>query len=64
MPGLILQAAGPTQDGLRTIDVWACEADWHRHRPRLAHAFDDLVVPPVVRELQIGHLICTPTMPG
>jgi len=30
-PGLILHAAGPTQDGFRTIDIWASEAAWHRH---------------------------------
>lgn len=63
LPGLILHAAGPTQDGFRTIDVWDCEAAWVAYRARLAHAFDDLAVPPVVRELHIGHLISAPAQP-
>lgn len=58
--GLILHAAGQTQDGFRTIDVWASEDDWQSYRPRLGHAFDHLAVPPVVRELHIGHLISIP----
>lgn len=61
VPGLILHAAGPTQDGFRTIDVWASEGAWHAYRPRLGHAFDHLAEPPVVRELRIGHLI--PALP-
>lgn len=56
VPGLILHAAGPTQDGFRTIDVWASEGAWQAYRPRLRHVFDDLAEPPVVRELHIGHL--------
>ncbi len=56
VPGLILHAAGPTQDGFRTIDVWASEDAWQAYRPRLRHVFDDLAEPPVVRELHIGHL--------
>lgn len=58
-PGLILHAAGPTDDGFRTIDVWASEDAWHRHRLRLAHAFEHLVIPPVVREFHVGYLVST-----
>ncbi len=57
VPGLILHAAGPTQDGFRTIDVWASEEAWHVYRPRLGSAFEGLAEPPVVRELHIGHLV-------
>lgn len=63
-PGLILHAAGPTQDGLRMIDVWTSEGAWSGYRPRLAHAFADLSVPPVVRELRVGHLISAPPTLG
>lgn len=56
VPGLILHAAGPTQDGFRTIDVWASEQAWQAYRPRLRNVFDHLAEPPVVREMRIGHL--------
>lgn len=59
--GLILHAAGPTDEGFRTIDVWACEDAWRRARLRLGHAFDHLAMPPVVRELRVGHLVSSPT---
>ena len=64
VPGLILHAAGPTQDGFRTIDVWASEADWLSYRPRLRTAFDDLAEPPVIREMHIGHLVSVPPVPA
>ncbi|MBA3339251.1 MAG: hypothetical protein H0T54_05825 [Geodermatophilaceae bacterium] len=67
VPGLILHAAGPTQDGFRTIDVWASEGAWEAYRPRLRHVFDHLAEPPVVRELHIGHLtsaLLRPVAPG
>jgi hypothetical protein len=54
--GLILHAAGPTDDGYRTIDVWVSHAAWSRARDRWNGAFDDLVMPPVVRELHVSHL--------
>ena len=61
--GLILHAAGRTDDGFRTIDVWASENAWPRYRLRLANAFDHLPMPPVVRELHVGHLVSTPIIP-
>ena len=64
VPGLILHAAGPTQDGFRTIDVWASEDAWQAYRPRLRHVFDDLAEPPVVREMRIGHLTHALVAPG
>lgn len=65
VPGLILHAAGPTQDGFRTIDVWASEDAWQAYRPRLRHIFDHLAEPPVVRELRVGHLAPgAPTLAG
>jgi hypothetical protein len=61
--GLILHAAGPTDDGFRTIDVWDTEDAWLRYRVRLDDAFDDLVIPPVVREFHVGHLV-SPEFPS
>jgi hypothetical protein len=58
--GLIMHAAGPTDDGFRTIDVWDSEGAWLRFRDLLSRAFDDLAIPPVVRELHLGHLISAP----
>ena len=46
--GLLLHAAGPTDEGFRTVDVWTSEEAYRRHvdcwPPGLA-------VPPVVRSL-------------
>lgn len=59
--GLILHAAGPTDDGFRTIDVWTSQDAWHRHRNgldhALDHALDGLHVPTAIREFQVGHLM-------
>lgn len=63
VPGLILHAAGPTDDGFRTIDVWVSESAWSRYRQRLAHVFGGLLVPPVVRELRADHLITAALRP-
>lgn len=60
---LIVHAAGPTDDGFRTIDVWTSEAAWQRHRAGLRHAFDHLSTAPVVRELRVGHLV-VPLVPS
>jgi hypothetical protein len=29
--GLLLQAAGPTDEGIRIIGIWRSEADWRTH---------------------------------
>ncbi len=62
VPGLILHLAGPTDDGVRTIDVWASAAARHAARDRVSDAFDELAVPPVVRELSVLHLVSSPTL--
>ncbi len=60
VPGLILHAAGPTDEGFRTIDMWDSETAWHEYRHRLEHAFDHLAMAPVVRSLRIDHLLTQP----
>ena len=54
--GLILHVAGPTDDGFRTIDVWESEEAW-RAAGTDAVITADLVVTPVVRELQVRDLV-------
>ncbi len=56
--GLILHAAGPTDDGFRTIDVWESEEALRRHEHARGNLWPGgLVVPPVVRSLHVLHLI-------
>jgi hypothetical protein len=58
-PGLVLHAAGPTDDGVRTIDVWESELAWDRHRRACTQRSSraDLVEVPVIRALQVRHLV-------
>lgn len=58
VPGLIVHAAGPTSEGFRTIDVWTSRAAWQRNRYDVEPMFEGLLVPPVVRELHVDHLVC------
>jgi hypothetical protein len=60
--GLIVHAAGPTDEGFRSIDVWDSEAAWERFRSeRLEPAIAALGGPfspqPTVRSLHPAHLI-------
>ncbi|MBA2331274.1 MAG: hypothetical protein H0V94_00590 [Actinobacteria bacterium] len=60
--GLILHLAGPTDDGVRVIDVWETEEAWERFRTeRLAPALAALGGPsrpePTVRELRPAQLV-------
>jgi hypothetical protein len=51
--GLILHAAGRTEEGFRIIEVWESEDAWRRFADRL----DPLSAPRFVRELQPSHLV-------
>ncbi len=55
--GLILHAAGPTDDGFRTIDVWTSQDAWHRHRNGLDRVLHRLRVPTSMREFQVDDLM-------
>src|SRR5262245_15482416 len=58
VPGLILHAAGPTDEGYRTIEVWDSQEAWRTFcAERLGGAFDDLATPPLVRELEVRDLV-------
>ena len=53
--GLILHVAGPTDDGVRTIEVWESRAAWQRfHAARPSAA---VVSPPTLRELHALHVV-------
>ena len=63
--GLILHVAGPTNEGVRTIDVWETQEAWQRFRDeRLAPAIDALGgaarPEPSLRELRPLQLVLGP----
>ena len=51
--GLILHAAGRTDEGFRIIEVWESEEAWRR----FAEALEPPDAPRFVRELQPTHLV-------
>lgn len=57
--GLVLHAAGPTDEGFRIIEVWETEGAWERFRAeRLGAALEtDAHVPPVFRALRPAHVV-------
>lgn len=57
--GLILHAAGPTDEGFRIIEVWESEDAWERFlTERLGSAIDPATaVPPVFRALRPAHIV-------
>lgn len=58
VPGLIVHAAGMTSEGFRTIDVWSSRSAWQRNRRDVESVVEGLLAQPVVRELDVTHLIC------
>ena len=53
-PGLLLHAAGPTDEGFRTIDLWLSDAAYEHHRSTHGeHVPAGIAVPPVVRTLHV-----------
>lgn len=57
--GLIVHAAGPTDEGFRIIAVWESEEAWRRFlADRLGTAVDGAAaVPPVFRALRPAHVV-------
>lgn len=61
-PGLILHAAGPTDEGFRIIEVWQSQAAWESfHAEQLAPTVAELAGStrprPRFRDLQAHHLV-------
>jgi hypothetical protein len=56
--GLILHAAGPTQDGVRIVDVWTSEESYRRHRELHGDGWPPgLAIAPTVRSFRVDHLL-------
>ena len=60
--GLLVHVAGPTDEGVRIIDVWESEADWERFRAeRLDPAIAALGGParpePTFRDVHPEHVV-------
>jgi hypothetical protein len=57
--GLLLHAAGPTEEGFRIIGVWESEADWDRFRADRLDPGAEAVgeVRPTVRVLRPAHVV-------
>jgi hypothetical protein len=71
-PGLILHVAGPTDEGIRIIDIWASADAWqHFQTERLGPAIAALGGPtrpaPTFRDLHPAHIVvgyAKPTRPN
>jgi hypothetical protein len=68
--GLILHVAGPTDEGVRMIEIWANEQAWQRYRaerlePVIAALGGPATAEPSFRDLHPGHVVigntATPT---
>ena len=58
--GLILHAAGPTDEGFRIIEVWESEEAWacfRAHRPSPTDGVESLHRQPVLRALRPANLV-------
>jgi hypothetical protein len=57
--GLLLHAAGPTDEGFRIIGIWESEADWDRFRADRLGLEAEAVgeVRPTVRVLRPAHVV-------
>ncbi len=55
-PGLVVSAAGPTDEGFRIIALWESEEAWNTFRA--SRPTDAALLPaPVVRTLQLAHVV-------
>lgn len=60
-PGLLLYVAGPTDDGIRAIDVWESEEAWRRYQDDHGDEIcADVVASLVRRELHVRQLSLGP----
>lgn len=61
--GLLLHAAGPTDEGFRVIDVWESQADWEHFRDRQPPGTDSRAKTPqshaTLRDLEVHDLYLT-----
>jgi len=62
--GLLLHAAGPTDEGFRVIDVWESQADWEHFRDRqplgtIGGPLDTPLSHATLRDLEVHDLYLT-----
>jgi len=64
--GLLLHAAGPTDEGFRIVGVWESEEAWERFRAdRLAPDAEAVAhVPPTFRAMRPAHLVVPDRAPA
>jgi hypothetical protein len=55
--GLIVHAAGPTDEGFRVVGVWESEAAWRRFATRRAAMQETPAPPQVFRALRPEHVV-------
>jgi hypothetical protein len=55
--GLIVHAAGPTDEGFRIVGVWESEEAWHRFADALGSYQSSAEPPQVLRALRPEHVI-------
>jgi hypothetical protein len=55
--GLIVHAAGPTDEGFRIVALWESEEAWRRFAERVGSAKALPAVPQVVRALRPEHVV-------
>ena len=55
--GLIVHAAGPTDEGFRIVGVWESEEAWRRFAEQVRSARRSPASPPVVRALRPEHVV-------
>jgi hypothetical protein len=67
-PGLLLRVAGPTDEGIRIIEVWESEAAWRQFaqdlEAALASVDPDVSPRTVVRDLRAAHLVIGEALRG
>lgn len=66
--GLLLLAAGPTDEGIRAISLWKSQSDWNRFRDeRLPTLLQDVeparAIQTTSRQLVVEHLFVFPIPP-
>ena len=55
--GLIVHAAGPTDEGFRVVALWESEEAWRRFADRVGSANASPTPPQVVRALRPEHVV-------
>jgi hypothetical protein len=55
--GLVVHAAGPTDEGFRIVAVWQSEEAWRHFAERVSYADVSVAPPEVLRALHPAHVV-------